>query len=299
MRFVTVCTVAALVLAGWGGDGEVATELDEVFELRVEASQKAPSCGDPSCTTAEYVQWIAPEQGWWRWEHDDETGYRTIRAFAHGRYLIQDTVEIGSEEFLGSNPPSALDALRARDGVAVGDSFDAPCGQVRCTYHVADAMTLAEADARGIFDLAVDSATMVERQLAVGAAPMLPVKAYWFGPELEGRTAFTARESRSEEGVRHVTFYGDPNEIAAGRTHAFPGREVPGHEIQVLSKPVAQASRDIAELERHGPGQPVTLANGERAIAYRGAVFTDSTFVWLGLEPLIDMREVAPLLRPL
>jgi hypothetical protein len=302
MRFVTVCTVAALALAGCGGERDAAGDADSVFKLRLETFPE-PTCEDVSCATVEHVHWIAPEQGWWRMENEDGSGYRTIRVFAHGRYSTGTEVRLGSPEFVDAHAPPSLPAVKERDELAVGDTLELQCGQARCTFRVEESMTLAEAEERRVFAIYVTSSNLLHRERDPGAPPTLPVQAYWFGPEFAGRKAFTAVELRTDDGVIHITAYGHPEEIAAGETHMYPGREIPEREIQLTSRPVTDplVKREIALLKARGPGRTLVLGDGELVVAYRHAIITGSTLVRLGgaSAPDVDFRRVGSALRPL
>lgn len=307
MRFVTLCTLAALFAAGCGGGEQPAVGVaDRVFKLEIDLDRLAqPACGDPSCVLGEHLEWVAPERGWWRRETEDGSGYRTTTVFAHGRYANNDEVRIGSPGFIGflGRPPPSLTALEEREEVAVGDTLELPCGQTRCTFRVEEAITLAEAEERGIFTISVTEATMLHRELPPGEAPSLPLQAYWFGPEIEGRQALVAIELRTDDpGVAHVTFYGDPAEFAAGKTHGPGSRAVPNREFQLVSRPRTDplVKREVRGLKARAFGQPVTLANGEDALAYRRAIITESTFVTIAVDsPGVDLRRMASALRPL
>jgi hypothetical protein len=277
---------------------------DRVFKLRVEPVAD-PACGDPSCVLVEYVEWVAPERGWWRRETEDGSGYRTTTVFARGRYANNDEIRLGSPAFIGflGRPPPSLTALKERGEVAVGDSLELHCGETRCSFRVEESLTLAEAEERGLFAIVPTASSWLHRQLSAGEPPSLPVRGYWFGPELAGRKAFTAVEIRTDDGVNHITAYGDPEEIAAGKTHMYPGREIPEREIQLTSRPVTDplVKREIAAMKARGPGRTLVLGNGERVVAYRQAVITRSTLVSLGgaSAPDVDFRRIGSALRPL
>jgi hypothetical protein len=212
-------------------------------------------------------------------------------------------VRIGSPAFIGFRPPPSLAALKGRGGIAVGDSLELPCGETRCSFRVEESLTLAEAEERGLFAIAPTESSLLQRELSPGEPPSLSVQAYWFGPELAGREAFTAVELQTDDGIVHITFYGDAEEIAAGKTHAYPGREIPERELQVSSRPVTDllVKREIAALKVTGSGRAVVLANGEHVVAYRHAIITPSTLVRLGGASAtdVDFRRTGSDLRPL
>jgi hypothetical protein len=191
-----------------------------------------------------------------------------------------------------------------------------------------------EAAKRGLFSISQGGPPDIEREVPVGQPSSLPVRAYWFGRQVNGTQATTATErshARTPEelalgvGPRadttvHITLYEAPG--AQGRSSAEPGRPAPAGEIQVMSEPVASAHAQgfIDALNGHNgdyiypawPRSQVTLANGEQATLvadqFNGDgpvregffVITDKTLVHVsGSFPLKAIPTLAQSLRPL
>ncbi len=134
---------------------------------------------------------------------------------------------------------------------------------------------------------ALEPADVSDRQLGVGQAPTVPVKAYWFGRAINGKGAVEAAEherhrtpseiqggmnARGESEVQ-VTFYEDQGVSDTGVEPGLAQR--PTGEIQVTNEPVnsAHAQAFIAALNGQNgdqtyapwPRTTVTLADGEKA----------------------------------
>jgi hypothetical protein len=301
-----------------------AAEGDVVYEIHL-TMETPPECdGEPSCVLVKHVTWVAPDAGAWRTEKEDGSGFTTTEVSANGRYLLAESpppsrdVRIGSPAHLGrlTDLPPGYGALLARDDLAVGDSIDMERNGVSYTLTLEDVIPLAEADRRALFAISTEEpGTTVSRELAAGKPTALAVRAYWFGPEVAGRKAFTALDYDGEE-IFHVTFYGDPAEIAAGKTHASPGRDVPERELQVVSQPVdhPSAQKNLRAFDgKNGdlvfpplPRIRIQLHDGEGAMLFPNvgegdsfAVVTETTLISVSGSSGAEARRIAPLLRPL
>jgi hypothetical protein len=249
-------------------------------------------------TVGGWEAWAAPATGSWRSEGIDSSGARQVHVYAPGRYFNSigenhSSARVGSRAFMGPNgeEPRFLEAVRRNEPLSPGEVVDG--------LRVEERIPLAEAEQRGLFEVPVAGAAYLDRELEPGRPPTVAVEAYWFGAELDGRRAFTAVEYDSPDETVHITFYGDPLEIAAGKTQAYPGREQPEHEVQVVSRPLSQhvPRRELARLERQSVGREVTLANGETIVVYPRAIVTQTTLVTIG--GAVHLRRIAQALRPL
>jgi hypothetical protein len=217
--------------------------------------------------------------------------------YAPGRYFRSigedDTLaRVGSRAFLGSagREPDFVRIVREREPLAVGETVDG--------MRVSARIPLTEARRRGLFRISVEGAGWLSRELAGGKSSAF-VRAYWFGRFLRGRKASLASEIRSNDERVHITCYVDPAEFKAGKTHCLPGKESPRRELQIVSRPLADpiAAREVMRLERGGGGREITLATGERVVAYARAIVTPTTLVTV--VGSIDICTVARTLRPL
>jgi hypothetical protein len=177
-------------------------------------------------------------------------------------------------------------------------------------------ISAAEAAQRGLFAISVqEPGTSFSRELSPGEPTTLPLKAFWFGPTLADRKAFTAIDHGGEDTV-HITFYGHPEEIAAGKTQACPSRDLPRREVRVGSQPLdhARAQKNLRAFNgRNGDlvATPVArtkvrLADGEEATLFPTvgegdsfAVATATTLITVSGVSGADAIRFAPLLRPL
>jgi hypothetical protein len=327
MRLVAVAAVAATVAVGCGaaGDGiEDGARGGAVYEIHLEMEAPVECEAEPSCVLVRHVTWVAPDTGSWRSESEDGSGFTTTRVSAHGMYLVAHSpppsreLRIGSPARLGSltELPPGYESLLAKPDLAVGDSIEGDRDGVSYTLIVADLIPLAEAGRRGLFAISTqEPGTEVSRELAPGEPTKLGVAAYWFGPEVAGRKAFTALDHDGED-VLHITFYGDPAEIAAGKTHAYAGRDAPERELQVASRALdhPSAQRDLRVYDGVNgdlispplPRTRIRLQNGEEATLFPRtgdeggfAVVTQTTLISVAGASGAEARRIAPLLRPL
>lgn len=326
MRFRALAFVLLLAAFGCGSASDPGEEARAqlVYEIHLTMDVPRECEGEPSCVLVEHVTWVAPSTGAWRTEKEDGTGFTTTEVSANGMHLVAHSpppsrdVRIGSSARPGplANLPPGFEALLAREDLAVGDSIDVERNGVAYTLALADVISLAEADRRGLFRISADQpGTTVSRELAAGKPTTLPVRAYWFGAEVAGRKAFAALDHDGEE-IFHVIFYGDPAELAAGKTHAYPGRDVPERELQVVSQPLdhAGAQRDLRAFEgKDGdlaspplPRMTIRLQHGEEATLFPTtgdeesfAVVTRATLVSVSGVSGSEARRIAVLLRPL
>jgi hypothetical protein len=217
--------------------------------------------------------------------------------FSEGAYFRSEgendtSARVGSVAFLGPNgeEPEFLRTVREHRPGEVVDGI-----------RVVERFPLEAAERRGIFAVPVEKAAWVSRELEPGAAPTVAVAAYWFGPTLAGREAFVASEIGSPDETVHITCYGDPAEVAAGKTHCLPdANELPRRELQIVSRPLTDdlVQREVTQLERSGTGRPIRLANGEEAVLYRRAVLTETTLVTVAGGG-VDLAAHVEKLRPL
>jgi hypothetical protein len=312
MRVVAVALASLLLAACTGSEaGGPPPEEQGPFAYRLDVSLELPQAaqGASGKERAEYTTWVAPSTGAWRSEGEDTSGFLQTHVYAgdatmsaiegHPQSL---SVRVGSPDFLGSNAGlDVVELVRGRGELDVGDEIVSRClDTVECTYVVAERIPLAEAERRGLFAIPVDEADWLERELDPGQAAQLDVAAYWFGPTLAGREAFVAREHRSADETVHITCYGDPAEIAAGKSHCVPeAAGLPSRELQVVSRSLTDdlARREVARLERHADGRPIRLANGEEAVLYLRAILTETTLVTFVGQ--IDLAAHAAQLRAL
>lgn len=293
---------------------------DVVYEIHLTMDPPRECEGEPSCVLVRHVTWVAPEAQAWRTESEDGSGFTTTEVSANGMYLVAHSpppsrdVRIGSRAHLGlpAGLPTGFERFLAERDHAVGHSIEVERNGMTYTLTLEAVIPLAEADRRGLFAISTEEAgTTVSRELAPGDPTTLAVRAYWFGPEIAGRKAFTALDHDGDE-VLHMTFYGDPAEVAAGKTHAYPGREVPERELQVVSQALDHlaAQRELRTLK--GSERPplgvtkVQLPNGEEATLFPRtgeggafAVVTKTTLITVSGASGDAARRIAPLLRPL
>jgi hypothetical protein len=115
----------------------------------------------------------------------------------------------------------------------------------------------------------------------------------WVAPE----RGWWRRETEDGSGYRTTTVfahgrYANNDEVRIGS---------PGF-IGFLGRPRTDplVKREVRGLKARAFGKPVTLANGEDALAYRRAMITESTFVTIAVDsPGVDLRRMASALRPL
>jgi hypothetical protein len=295
------------------------------------------------------TEWIDVESGAWRIEEGEETAIFTGDSYVTMSALDGVAVRTGSSAYLGSLADRAVSrpalasylADAAKDaGVEVSATTSGKtelqfrAGAIPLKATIAERITAAEAAKRDLFTVPANPRTMAT-EVPVGVAASIPVRAYWFGPSVDGRDAVTAVEhftpltdellsspgwGRRDGAIVHETFYELPS--AEGKSSALPGQSAPDGEIMVVSQPlrapVAQAAIDAyngtnGDLEYEPwPRQTVTLANGEQAVLIpdRGegtgrvraffAVITATTLVNV-VAPVAteDMAALAQQLRPL
>jgi hypothetical protein len=267
MRVLVAVLAAAFLAGGCGGGGAEPETAEEAGPFAYRLSIEG------------WEAWAAPSTGSWRSEGIDLSGVRQVHVYSEGAYFRSigedDTwARVGSEAFIGPNgrEPSFLAALRAREPFQPGDEVEG--------MRVEERISLAEAERRGLFDVPVAEAASTDRELDPGE-PASHVDAYWFGSDLAGREAFFSSENSSPMETVHVTCYGDPEELASGKSHCLPGQGQPRRELQVVSRPLSDelARREVARLEREGTGQTVRLASGEEAVLYGQAVLTKTTLI--------------------
>lgn len=203
-------------------------------------------------------------------------------------------------------------------------------GKLEATMFIVREATPDETDRLGIFAVPTS-------QIHVGEAPTLPVKAFWFGPEVAGRAAVAATETTLvadgtanapqpppwSSAIAHITFYELPSAHGESSLMLRDNHDAaPDGEWQVTSQPVdsALAKRKVETFDGQNgddkydpwPRQTVTLADGESAtvVPFRYedtgdvrdgfAVITGDTLVSVsGRIPLADIFDVAAKLTPL
>lgn len=313
MRALVVLLV--VLLATGCGASEVAEDPEEyVYKVRfhIEAD---PSCADASCVTVKYLEWVAPNRGWWRAESADGTGFATTQIYARNMHVTDHndgppSVRIGSPVFLGylAEPSLGLRALQGSEPWEVGDMVQAESRGRPFSATIEERITLEEAERRGIFAIP-EKQFDLHRELAPGEQPTLAVQPYWFGPSIAGREAVTATEGRFTDNDGEVLTYTTRYELpsAGGKSSAQPGQTPPQGEIQVVSQPVdGWRAQKASNAPADRKPVEVTLANGEDALLYVGpgpersvTVVTKSTAVSFTGIPLREARQLARKLRPL
>ena len=303
------------------------------------------------------MEWISPSSGAWRFE----TGGRVYVYFDGNYYLRNEDglpyLRSGSARFLGSlaTLPFALEPVRAyvsERRQLRGNGFrgaelhvaSSPTGKTRLIVTrsgstlmrvtIEDRLTPAQASEKELFEISADALENTEREVALGRASSLPVKAYWFGRTLGDVTAVTAVERKKtrlpaerlmglpaqSDVAAHITLY--VPRTAGGRSSAIPDQPALEGEIKVVSEPIdsAHAQGAVAAMNgRNGdltyapfPRFAITLADGEKAVVipdqFDGVgnvrngfyVLTRTTLVSVaGLFTVSRIREVSPLLKPL
>jgi hypothetical protein len=327
MRVPAVAVAVAILAAGCGATSDRSGEAargDGVYQIGV-AVDTPPECEEePSCAIVKHVAWVAPESGAWRTETEDGTGLTTTKVSVEGMYLVAHSspparsVRIGSPSYLGppGDLPADYETLLAEEDLAVGDSVELERDGVSYTLTLEDVIAPAEAERRGLFAISTaEPGTTVDRELSPGEPTTLPVEAYWFGPQVAGREAFASFDHEGDE-IVHIIFYGDPEEIAAGKTHAYSSTEVPEREVQVGSQPVGDrnAQKTLRAFDgRNGDlvfppraRTKIRLQNGEEATLFPKvgegesfAVVTQRALVSVSGILGAEARRLAPLLRPL
>ena len=136
----------------------------------------------------ESVEWVAPGHGWWRETGRDAAGCRYELARAEDRYLTQvscypPVVRIGSPAFLAlpgdiGAEPIRLDVLRGRREISVGDEFYVERGDRRLVLTIAERIPLAEARARGLFDISTEGAVL-RRPAPAAVASRILTPSHW------------------------------------------------------------------------------------------------------------------------
>jgi hypothetical protein len=292
MKVVLVLALGLLATGCWSLDGRLAAEEGGgPFAYRTTVSVDLEPDAQEECgeNLPQLTEWIAPATGSWRQETVDCSRSRNLYVYSDRRFssLYEGhprDVRIGSPAFLAPNVDDSMSlrVIGSADDLQVGEVLHGRAATgIAYSVKVEERIPLSEARRRGLFRVRVEEGDWLTRELEPGARPTLPVKAYWFGPALAGRRAFAAQELRNDDGVLHITCYGDPAEIAAKKTHCLPSRGEPRREFQVVSQSLTGklAQRELARLERAGPGRPIHLSNGEQAVLYRRGVVTSTTLI--------------------
>jgi hypothetical protein len=292
---------------------------------------------------------VDPQTGRWRIEQEGETIIFTGDSYVTVSESDGVAVRTGSPAYLGylveraisRRPLHSYVAGRApRNGVEVTTmeggkarlEFQSGHGVVAAT--IEETVSPAEAERRGLFSIPAPVRSTA-REVPVGITASLPVRAYWLGPAVQGRSAVFATEhftpltdellrspgwSERDEAIVHSTFYELPS--ARGRSSALPNQEGPEGEIQVVSQPIAAVVAQVAVRAYNGRNgdfeykpwrrETVQLANGEQAVLIPDradgvgrvrtgfAVLTETTLInVVGQIAVADMAALARQLRPL
>jgi hypothetical protein len=289
LALISIPGAAALTQIGAGGQG-VQTKVYKVTLI-----------GTLHGAEHTWTEYIEPKTGRWR----IETADGRAKIYDGHRYAVSDpitgtTIRTGSPEFIGYLADAAISrplvqhfALGA--GLPEGIRVLTPAGPAgtKPRYEITRNGFSTTATIEQEMDISADrlsppteeiTISTVERQL--GTMPTLPVNAYWFGTQVQGRSATTTIEIRQRPAslvrkyVRsrgnadlYIVFYELPS--AQGRSSAHPGQQAPQGEIQVVNQPV---SSDLAQgaidafngVNREyrytaWPKDEVTLRNGEKA----------------------------------
>lgn len=244
--------------------------------------------------------WVAPASGDYRVTEDGVTRVRCGDTLATSG-ATGTTLRSGLDaRFLGGAAhPIVVDALRA---LLAGGSLRTADGHLlevtrRAAHEGAQRLAVsldgrrflrlsldgsidaAAAARRGLFSVDARRASLTLREREPGAAPDVPLTAYWLGARRSGGTlrAATAVERVARGSASLTVFYEQPG--ARGATSAVPGVPAPFGELQVTSEarsaPRAQAGlRALAGGGRRWPRTTIRLASGERAVVvpYRGTL---------------------------
>jgi hypothetical protein len=335
--------VAALtfVLLGCGQtneSSEAASAANAVYRLSLHA------LNGPGKRT----EWVHPQTGRWRIEQAGETIIFTGDSYVTVSETDGVAVRTGSpaylaylvERALSRRPLHSYIAGRAQaDGVGVETSNGKTQLEFRSGHSVVvatieETLSPADAESQGLFSIPSPVRT-TSRETTVGVAASLPVRAYWLGPAVEGRTPVFATEhftpltdemlrspgwSERDEAIVHSTFYELPS--ARGKSSALPGQEGPEGEIRVVSQPITAVVSQVAIQAYNGrngnfkykpwPRLTVQLANGEQAVVIPDradgigriragfAVITETTLInVVGSIAIADIAALARQLRPL
>jgi hypothetical protein len=326
--------------------GKRATYSDRVYELSYQAKGDAPM-----------TVYVSLATGAWRQEMGEET-----RISGAGSYEIINRDlgnvyrRVGTPKFMGflQAAPTAAAALRAYEASGQRSSFplaergralrmQAQGNELRATtpsgqtaFTMAIVRKVSDQDAREMQLFAQVRPTVADVELAVGQAPSLPVRGYWFGPTVSGKVAAAAaqhmrRRTATEiaggmnargESTTQITLYELPGTTA---TSAEPGIAAqPAGEWQVSSEPLDSAHAQLLVRAMNGhngdasypawPRTTIELANGERATVVADhfdadggsgltsgfSVLTATTFVHVnGSVPTDAVAGLAAQLRPL
>jgi hypothetical protein len=284
-------------LAACGGDEPAAH--DAVYKVGVTMKDTRPE--DPEDVAklkhTAWVEWIDAVSGRWRIEVrsprepgsskvDSKTAIYTGSACFEDASYSPPSLRIGSRGFLGAcaDDSIALEELGRHlvDGREPPERFRGERGRVEFLATIVETISRAEAEERGLFETPEHVAD-IARELEAGEPATLPIKAYWFGPNLANREAAGAVENRLSGEVAYTTFY-------------LPD------EVQVVCRPLDDptATKTLARL-RSRTGTKATLNNGERATAFRegGALwFVTATTLVSVTGSRGDVRALAASLRP-
>ena len=295
------------------------------------------------------TEWVDPQTGRWRIEQEGQTIIFTGDSYVTVSESDGVAVRTGRRAYLGylveraisRRPLRSYIAGRAQvDGVDVKAPAD---GKARLEFQsghsvvaatIEETVSPADAERRGLFSIPAPVRSTA-REVQVGMTASLPVRAYWLGPAVQGRTAVFATEhftplteallgspgwSERDEAIVHSTFYELPS--ARGKSSALPGQEGPEGEIRVVSQPIAAVVSQVAIQAYNGrngdfeykpwPRETVQLANGEQAVVIPDradgigrlrtgfAVITETTLInVVGPIAVADIVAVARQLRPL
>ena len=288
---VGVALLVVAVACGGAAPPEPAAEPSPVYELRPDPLPTDPGCEDePSCRIARFVVWVAPEPGWVRTDWADETGFETVRTFAHGVLATSHgegsaEVRAGSPAFVGRPIELRIvDAVRAAAPLEPGERVGVRYPEGRVTFVVRTVGSLDDPAAARLF--AIPESAARSSEVAPGT-PSDVVGAYWLGPRHGTLDAVSAVERDAADGRGYFVFYGG-------------GPEAPD-ALQIASTP---ASDPEARALDSTEGRPVTLAGGERArlVAISAvddsyAVVTDSTIVGFTATTPGEAQAIARALR--
>jgi hypothetical protein len=255
-------------------------------------------CGGPSGPVLHVTAagagsaWVAPAAGDYRLSEGGVTRVRcgdVLATTGASGTTVRQGLDPG---FLGGAAhPVVVDALRAYLAGRPVRTRDGHLVEVaRLPAHVGDVRLAAALDGRrflvvsidaridgaaaareGLFSIDPRAATLTLRERVPGAAPGIPVTAYWLGAQ----RAVTAVE-RTARGSASLTVYYEPR-AARGATSAVPGVAATFGELQVTSeaRSSARASDELRALHtRRWPRTAIRLRGGEQAVVvpYRGAL---------------------------
>jgi hypothetical protein len=209
------------------------------------------------------LEWVSPSTGEWKIREGKRTILHRPGLYVSMSPSLGTYVRTGSPTFLGHLQESALSlrpikaygvySRNARSGITKrGSLYTFMRGHAQVSVRVLGHRTLSDTQARQLFEPRLPLVTRRAAEVAPGAKPTLPVRAYWLGPAAYGRVAQTSVQytrvrtplekriganSGRREARAYITFYEVPE---AGETSsAVPSQTPPAEEIQIVNQPIS------------------------------------------------------------